>query len=156
MKTVKKGITLIELIIVVMLIGALAFIAVPRLIMATVALGGSNTSAERIAAAIRHCRTLAISNALNNSPGFELDMTDVDSSGNYTRFNIFNVRTNDVNETGTIPAKVICSGDGNGKFQFGPLGSRTGGTGNLTVSGGGKTYVISVVTGTGMVKCTQQ
>ena len=153
MKTVRKGLTLIELIIVVMIIGALAFIAVPRLIMATVALGGSNTGAERIAAAIRHCRTLAISNALNNPQGFSLNMTNV-VSGSYTGFQIVNVRTNDVNETGTIPANVTCSGAS--QFQFGPLGSRIGGTGNLTVSGGGKTYVISVFTSTGMVQCTKQ
>jgi prepilin-type N-terminal cleavage/methylation domain-containing protein len=155
MKTVRKGLTLIELIIVVLIIGALAFIAVPRLIMATVALGGSNTGAERIAAAIRQSRTLAISKALNNPQGFELDMTNI-VSGSYTGYQIVNVQTNDVNETGTIPANVTCTGNGNGKFQFGPLGSRTGGTGSLTISGGGKTYVISVVTGTGMVKCTQQ
>ena len=153
MKTVRKGLTLIELIIVVMIIGALAFIAVPRLIMATVALGGSNTGAERIAAAIRHCRTLAISNALNNPQGFSLNMTNV-VSGSYTGFQIVNVRTNDVNETGTIPADVNFNGDR--EFQFGPFGDRTVGTGILTVSGGGKSYEISVVTGTGMVKCTKK
>jgi len=148
MKTARKGFTLIELIIVVLIIGALTFIAVPRLIMATVTLGRTNTSAERIAAAIRHCRTLAISKALNNPQGFELDITDA----NYT---IFNVRTGDVNETGTIPADVNCTKNGDGRFQFGPFGDRTDGTGSLTVIGGGKTYEISVVKSTGMVQCTK-
>ena len=49
MKTAGKGFTLVELIIVVLIIGAITFIAVPRMMMAVVTLGKSNTGAERIA-----------------------------------------------------------------------------------------------------------
>jgi prepilin-type N-terminal cleavage/methylation domain-containing protein len=151
MKTDRKGFTLVELIVIVSIIGVITFIAVPRLVMATIALGRSQTGAEKIAAAIRHCRTLAISNANAYPQGFKVNMT---GSGSYTGLQIINVQTSAVVESSTIPAKVTCTGAND--FVFGPLGNRTGDTDSLTVSGGGKTYLISVVTGTGMVKCTQQ
>ncbi|MFA5292969.1 MAG: hypothetical protein WC496_08050 [Phycisphaerae bacterium] len=150
MKTAKKGTTLVELLIVLLMMGAIIFIAVPRLGSATIALGKSQTAANKMAAAIRHCRTLAISNAAQYPQGFTLNMI---GSGSYTSFQIVNVQTGQVVESGTIPANVSCTGAG--QFQFGPLGNRTGGTGNLTVTMSGKTYVISVITATGMVQCTK-
>ena len=151
MKTNRKGFTLVELIVIVSIIGVITFIAVPRLVMATIALGRSQTGAEKIAAEIRHCRTLAISNANAYPQGFKVRMT---GSGSYTGLEIVNVQTGAVVESDTIPAKVSCTGAPD--FQFAPLGNRINDTDSLTVSGGGKTYLISVVTGTGMVQCTQQ
>ncbi|MBU1259714.1 MAG: prepilin-type N-terminal cleavage/methylation domain-containing protein [Planctomycetes bacterium] len=152
MKAVGKGVTLVELLIVVLIIGALTFITIPKLAMTVVNLGRSQTGAERMAAAIRHCRTLSISNASTSPQGFRLNMTGPPSG--YTGFQIVNVQTGAVIESDTIAENVTCTGAND--FVFGPLGNRTGDTDNLTVSGGGKTYVISVITSTGMVKCTLQ
>jgi len=156
MKTAKKGVTLVELLIVMLIMGVLAFVAVPRMGLATIVMGKSQTAANTMAAAIRHSRTLAITKAAQYPQGFSLNMTGPSSS--YTGFRIVNVQTGQVVESGTIPSKVTCTTDGDGIFWFGPFGNSTGGTGNLTISiiGGGKSSLISVVSATGMVKCTEQ
>ncbi len=148
MKRTPNAVTLIEMLIVVLIISVLTFIAVPRMGMATVFKGKAQTSANQIAAAVRLCRSLAISNAAQNQQGFSLNFT---GSGSYTGFQIVNLQTSQVVKSETIPAGVTYSGTAG--FQFGPLGSRTDSGGNLTVSAGGKTLVISVVSTTGMVKC---
>ena len=151
MEMAKKGVTLVELLIVVLIISAITFIAVPRFGMAVISIGKSQTTATKIAAAIRHCRTLAISNAATNQQGFKLNMTG--PSSGYTGYQIVNVQTGQVIESGSVPENVSCTGAND--FWFGPLGNRLGDTDNLTVNMNGKTYVISIISATGMVKCTE-
>jgi hypothetical protein len=91
---------------------------------------------------------MAISNAAQNQQGFSLTFT---GSGTYTGFQIVNLLTSQVVKTETLPTGITYGGTSS--FRFGPLGSRTDTGGNLTVSAGGKTLVISVVSTTGMVKC---
>ncbi len=119
--------------------------------MASVFRGKSETTANNIASAIRLCRTLAIDNAAFNQHGFSLNMT---GTGSYTGFAIINLQTGQTIKSETIPQGVNCSGADD--FRFNAIGSRTGAIDNLTVSAGGKTFVISVISSTGMVKCTKQ
>lgn len=148
----KSGVTLVELLIVVLIIGAMTFVAVPRMGLSVTTAGKTRTAAQKITAAIRYTRSLAIANAATNIQGFSLNMT---GSGSYTGFQIVNLKTSDVNETGSIDSKVSCTGAND--FRFGRFGERTGGdTDSLTVSGGGKTFSITVISATGMVKCEQQ
>lgn len=151
MKKTVKAVTLVEMLIVVLLISVLTFIAVPRMGMATVFKGKAQTAAEQIAAAVRLCRTMAISNAAQNQQGFRLAFT---GSGGYTGFEIINLKTSQTIKTETLPTGITYSGTTG--FSFNPLGSRTDTGGNLTVSAGGKNFVISVVGTTGMVKCQPQ
>jgi prepilin-type N-terminal cleavage/methylation domain-containing protein len=146
-----KGVTLVELLIVVMIISIFSFIAVPRFSMATVFKGKAETSASQIASAIRLCRSLAINNAATNQAGYSLDFT---GTGNYTSFQIIDMQSGQPIKTESVPSGVSCSGVNS--FQFNTIGSRTSSTGNLTVSAGGKTFIISVITNTGMVKCERQ
>jgi Tfp pilus assembly protein FimT len=143
MKKNAKAVTLVELLIVVFIISIFTFIAVPRMGMATVFKGKAQTSANQIASAIRLCRSLAISNAADNQQGYRLNISA-------QNFEIINLKTNQVIKTEKIQSDITCTGDSS--FQFGPIGSRIGGTG----SGGGKNYIISVVSATGMVKCVRQ
>jgi len=150
MKNKRKAVTLIELLIVVLIITAFAFIAIPRMGMANIFKGKADTAASTMASAIRYCRTLAIANAAVNQQGYRLDIT---GSGSSRGFQIVNLQTSQVVKTETLPEGVSCTGAND--FRFGPLGNRLGDTDNLTVSAGGKSYVVSVVSATGMVKCSQ-
>ena len=152
MKPQRKAVTLVELLIVVILIGVMTFIAVPRLGLSIISGGKAQTASQQIAAAIRHTRSLAIANAADVPQGFSLNMT---GSPSYTTYEIVNLKPpSQVVETGSIDQKISCTGAND--FQFGPLGNRLGDTDSLIVSAGGKTFSITVVSATGMVKCTQQ
>jgi prepilin-type N-terminal cleavage/methylation domain-containing protein len=151
MKRTAKAVTLIELIVVMMIISVFTFIAIPRLSMASVFKGKAQGTASQIASAIRFCRSLSIDNAATNKAGYALNMI---GSSKYTGFRIINLQTSQIMKTETFPTGVSCIGAN--KFQFDTIGCPTGTLGNLTVSAGGKTFVISVVTATGMVKCVQQ
>ncbi|MFA6186373.1 MAG: prepilin-type N-terminal cleavage/methylation domain-containing protein [Phycisphaerae bacterium] len=151
MKAQRKGVTLIEMLVVVLIIAAMVFVAVPRFSMATANAGSAQTAAEKISAGIRYTRSLAISNAATNTHGFSLNMT---GSGSYTGFQIVSLSSGSVVKTETINQNATCTGAND--FRFGPLGNRLIDSDSLVVSGGGKTLNVAVVSATGMVKCQQQ
>lgn len=151
MKAQRKGVTLVELLVVVLIIAAMTFVAIPRFSMATAKAGDAQTAAQKIAAGIRYTRSLAISNAATNTQGFSLNMT---GSGSYTGFTIVDLNSGSVIKTETINQNVACTGAND--FRFGPLGNRLIDSDSLTVSAGGKTLNITVISATGMVKCQQQ
>ncbi len=150
MAAAEKGVTLVELVIIVLIIGVMTFVAVPRMDFSIIKGGKAQTNAQKITAAIRHTRSLAIADAATNSQGFSLNMT---GSGSYTGYQIVNLATSDVNDTGSIDESVLCNGADD--FIFGPLGSRLGDADSLTFTAGGKTYSIAVTSATGMVKCVK-
>lgn len=149
--TDRKGVTLVELLLVVFIIGAMLFVAIPRLSRATITGGKVQTTAQKISSAIRYARSLAISNAATNTQGYALNMT---GSGNYTGFEIVDLSNSDVVQSESIDSEVACRGAND--FRFSPLGNRLVDTDSLTVSGSGKTYSITVTSATGMVRCEQQ
>jgi len=140
--------TLVELIIIVAILGALAFIAIPRLRLAVLYGQQADTVARKIVTDLRRTRQLAISNAATEPNGFALNRDGltyeiVDGSG-----------TPIPNGTFSIDPKITCS-DGT-IFQFGPLGNlKTGSHSRLAVSAGDKTFTISITPATGMIQCTE-
>jgi prepilin-type N-terminal cleavage/methylation domain-containing protein len=148
----KSGVTLVELLIVVLIIGVMTFVAVPRMGFSIISGGKAQTTSQKIAVAIRYTRSLAIANAADTPQGFILNMTGAPS---YTTYQIVNLKPpTQVVETGSIDQSVSCTGAND--FRFGPLGNRLTDTDSLTVSAGGKTFSVTVVSATGMVKCEQQ
>lgn len=141
--------TLIEAMIIVLILGTLAFVAIPRMNFSILYRTQVDTTARKIVTDMRRARLLAITNAASNSDGFALKRTDStfkieDSSDSSTV----------LNSTFTVDSSISCSGGTN--FEFGPLGNlKTGSDSTLTVSSEGKSFTISVTAATGSIKCTE-
>ena len=112
----------------------------------------AGTTARKIATDLRRTRRLAISDAANNNKGFELKM--LPSSSPYTSYEIENLDTDATVDSHTIDSQVSCNGDKD--FDFEPLGNlKNGSSTEITVEGGGRSYLITVTVATGAVKCVE-
>jgi type II secretory pathway pseudopilin PulG len=148
MKIRNDGHTLIELIVIVMILGALAFVAVPRLSYAVLYRKQVDAVARKVVADLRRARRLAISDAATNTDGFALNR-----SGATFQIEDLSDSTIVQNSTFTLDATISCSGGTS--FQFGPLGNLKAGAGTqLVLSSSGKSFTIDVLPATGTIKCT--
>jgi len=147
MEKKKKAFSLVELILIVLFVGAFTTIAIPRLNFAAISRKKVDIAAKKIVTDFRRTRLLAIANAAQNTAGFAI----VFSGSNYE---IENLDTHVVVDSISIDSEVTCSGPA--QFNFGPLGNLLGGSDtSIDVSGNGKSYTISVVSATGTAKCTE-
>lgn len=152
-KKEKTAIGLVELIIVIMWIGILAVIAVPRLNRAAILKHKAGKNARKIVADLRLTRRLAISDAANNNKGFELKMI---APIPYSTYEIENVDTHATVASHTLDSGVSISCSTGIRFIYGPLGNLEPGSGtDITVSAEGRSFTITVIPATGTIKCTQ-
>jgi len=153
MKEKKAAFSLVELILIVAFLGIFAAIAVPRLNFAIISKQKADTFARKIVTDLRLTRRLAISDATNNTKGFELKMV---GSPPYNTYEIENVDTQATVASHTLDSGVSISCSTGIRFIFGPLGNLESGSGTgLTVSAEGKSFTITINSATGAVKCVE-
>jgi MSHA pilin protein MshC len=134
-----SGITLIEVILVMAIIGILSATVIPKFDFATSTRASVEGAAYMVASDIRYAQEFAMANRISKSVIF------ISGSSVYT----FNP-TNNLDSSGQLPSGVTISS--NFTITFNSLGEPiVGGGGSVTVSGGGQTKTISVVSYTGKV-----
>lgn len=143
----RSGFTLIEVLLVILIMGILAAVSVPRFNFALVSKQKADNTAQQLVTDLRYTRSLAISDAASNTSGYELQLKS-DS------YQIVNLASSEVINKYPIDEAVKC--DGAGSFKFGPMGNLLSGSGTkLVVSAEGKTFTITIISGTGTIKCTE-
>lgn len=151
MNRLRKAFSVAELIIVVIFIGILAVISVPRINFAIISKQKVDTVSEKIVTDLRRTRRLAIANAATNNKGFSLKMR---GSVSYDRYEVRDLKARTVVDSHEIDSEIVCKGDK--EFKFGPMGNLTAKSGNtLKVSSQGRSFTITIVSATGMVKCVE-
>jgi prepilin-type N-terminal cleavage/methylation domain-containing protein len=138
-----KGMTFIEVIMVLVIIGILAAIVMPKTnIGMTSSRASVDGAAYMIASDIRYAQEFAMANRISKSVNF------TSSSSIYT----FSPSSG-LDPSGQLPSGVTINS--NYTITFNSLGEPiTGGGGSVTVTGGGQTRTISVVNYTGKVNIT--
>ena len=143
--------TLVELVVVVAIAGAFAFIAVPRLQFGAVRQKAANGVARKLVTDLRRSRSMALRDAVSNNQGYQVVMT---GSSPFTGYDIKNLATSSIVDSFSFAPKVTVTCPGNTNFDFGPLGNVKSGSGTqITVSANGKTFTLTITSGTGSVLC---
>lgn len=149
----KTAFTFVEMILIVAFLGIFAVIAVPRLNFAIISKQKVDTYARKIVTDLRLTRRLAISDAANNTKGFELKIV---GSLPYNTYEIENVNTHTTVASHTLDSGVSIGCPTGSRFIFGPLGNiQTGSGTKIIVSAEGRSFNITFNLATGAVKCVE-
>ena len=151
MQQSRQAYSLFELITVVLFIGVLAAVAIPRLKFEAISKQKVDCVARKLVTDLRRTRSRAITHAGTQSEGFALKMA---GSEPYSGYEIKNWGTGEVIDQQTIDSDVRCFGPDT--CRFGPLGNTIEAYEDIRLTGGGRTFVITIVSATGMVKCTEE
>jgi prepilin-type N-terminal cleavage/methylation domain-containing protein len=139
-----SGMTLIEVIVAIIIIGVLAAIALPRFDFATSSRASVDGAAYMVASDIRYAQEWAMANRASKT------VTFTNGSSVYT----FNPASTGMDPSGQLPSGVTITGTSPSPciVTFNSLGEPiAGGNGSVTVSSGGQSKTITVVNYTGKV-----
>jgi Tfp pilus assembly protein PilE len=146
----RRAFSLAELMLIVVILGVFAMIAVPRVDYGIVKRYKAEATAKKIVTGLRLARSLAISDAATNTKGYDLNML---GGTPYTGYEIENADTKAIVTTCTIDSDVSVTGDVACKIE--PLGNTQTGNGQLTVSAEGKNFTLTVLGVTGITRCVE-
>lgn len=144
--------TLTEMLIVLIFVGILAAMTLPRINFAIIRKQKAGAFSGKIVTDLRRIRRLAITDAANNTSGYQINMI---GGSPFTSYEIVNLDPpTTLLETHTIDPEVLCEGDT--VFKFGPLGNLLAGSGTqLDISAEEKSFTVTLVASTGMIKCVE-
>jgi prepilin-type N-terminal cleavage/methylation domain-containing protein len=147
----QKGYTVAELLIVVLIVGVLAAVGVPRLQFGVRDSSLGNVTAWKIVTDLRRTRSLAIAHAATNPQGFALK---VQRQRKKTTYHLVDLSNSEVVDSHSIDSSVLCAGGTT--FQFGPLGAlKDGSDTSLELSAGQRTFELRIIPATGTVRCAE-
>jgi type II secretory pathway pseudopilin PulG len=141
--TRQSGMTLVELTLMVIIIGVLSAVVIPKLGVTSLSVTSAGGAAWMIASDIRYVQECAMANRVSKRVVFT-------SGQSVYTFPPTVPSTTDLDPSGRLPSGVTISG--NFTITFNSLGEPTvGGGGSVTVSSGGQTKTITVSNYTGKV-----
>ncbi len=148
---VQKAFTLAELIVTVVMLGALAFVAVPRLSFGLRQGCQAEITAWKMVTDLRRTRSLAILHAATHPRGFALN---IKTTGHGTEYEIVDLGSQTAIDRHVVDGDVSISG--RRKFEFSPLGAlKEKNAPTFTVAAAGRTFRIEVTPSTGAVRCVE-
>ncbi len=147
----KEGYTFTELMVVVLIMGVMAAVAIPRLQFKVIRHKEADSAARKLVSDLRRARSLALRDAASNSAGYRIHLI---GSAPFSGYNLTHVGTVEIMDTVTFDTHVtVTSGIVN--YKFGPLGNLTHGAGGqIEISSEDQSYSISIVVATGAVILT--
>jgi len=155
----RRATSLVELMLIVLMLGVFAVIAVPRLDYAIVRRCKAETTARKIVTDLRRVRGLALSNAATHPIGFSLKMDGNAGADFRTQYQIRDLDTSTDLEMHSIDPDVSVWSDKE-SVRFGPMGNllevASGGyPTEIRVSAEGKILTIGFAVATGTITCTE-